>query len=117
LDENFADAAGNLSERQISSNRHRERIIAQKMVATFNSTGTPSLFLHASEAIHGDFYGTEGRYYHLHFKKTVLNKSGCPFKLFTIAITGNMTSFLAKESNYVLNTTVDAEACPIIWPH
>jgi arabinose-5-phosphate isomerase len=56
LDENFADAAGNLSfERQISSNRHRKSaIIAQKMVATFNSTGTPSLFLHASEAIHGD---------------------------------------------------------------
>jgi D-arabinose 5-phosphate isomerase GutQ len=46
----------NLSfERQISSNRHRKSaIIAQKMVATFNSTGTPSLFLHASEAIHGD---------------------------------------------------------------
>jgi arabinose-5-phosphate isomerase len=55
LDENFADAAqeiyhsnGRLVVTGIGA------IIAQKMVATFNSTGTPSLFLHASEAIHGD---------------------------------------------------------------
>jgi arabinose-5-phosphate isomerase len=87
------------------------------MVATFNSTGTPSLFLHASEAIHGDLGGTEGRYYHLHFKSGNSPEIRfVPFKLFgstLIAITG-MTSFLAKESNY---TTVDAEACLIIWPH
>jgi arabinose-5-phosphate isomerase len=60
----------------------------------------------------------QGRYYHLHFKSgnSPEIKSGCPllkhFGSTLIAITGNMTSFLAKESNYVLNTTVDAEACP-----
>jgi arabinose-5-phosphate isomerase len=87
------------------------------MVATFNSTGTPSLFLHASEAIHGFRYGTEGRYYHLHFKSgnSPEIKRLSPFKTFwqyANRYNGNMTSFLAKESNYVLNTTVDAEACP-----
>jgi arabinose-5-phosphate isomerase len=82
-------------------------------MATFNSTGTPSLFLHASEAIHGDLGMVQGRYYHLHFKSgnspeikvvPLLKHFGSTL----IAITGNMTSFLAK--NHVLNTTVDAEA-------
>ena len=97
----------------------KSAIIAQKIVATMNSTGTPSLFLHASEAIHGDLGMIQ--------KEDVIiciSKSGnspeikvlVPFlKSYghtLIAITGNMTSFLAKSSDLVLNTTVDSEACP-----
>jgi arabinose-5-phosphate isomerase len=97
----------------------KSAIIAQKIVATLNSTGTPSLFLHASEAIHGDLG--------MIAKEDVIiciSKSGnspeikvlVPFlKNYghaLIAITGNMTSYLAKSSDLVLNTTVDAEACP-----
>jgi arabinose-5-phosphate isomerase len=71
LDENFADAAQeiyNSNGRLVVTGIGKALSLHKKMVATFNSTGTPSLFLHASEAIHGDRYGTEGRYYHLHFK-------------------------------------------------
>jgi arabinose-5-phosphate isomerase len=85
LDENFADAQeiyhsnGRLVVTGIGKRYH-----CTKMVATFNSTGTPSLFLHASEAIHGDLYGTEGRYYHLHFKSgnSPEIKAVVPFKTF-----------------------------------
>ena len=97
----------------------KSAIIAQKIVATLNSTGTPSLFLHASEAIHGDLGMIQ--------KEDVIiciSKSGnspeikvlVPFlKNYgqsLIAITGNMTSYLAKSSHLVLNTTIEAEACP-----
>jgi arabinose-5-phosphate isomerase len=97
----------------------KSAIIAQKMVATFNSTGTPSMFLHASEAIHGDLGMVQP-----HDVVICISKSGNSpeikvlvpilkrFENTLIAITGNMTSFLAKGSDYVLNTTVDSEACP-----
>ncbi|WP_339921180.1 KpsF/GutQ family sugar-phosphate isomerase [uncultured Flavobacterium sp.] len=122
LDDNFSDATQAIYSskgRLIVTGIGKSAIIAQKMVATFNSTGTPSMFLHASEAIHGDLGMVQ--------KDDIIiciSKSGnspeikvvVPFlKRFgntLIAITGNMTSFLAKGSDYVLNTTVDAEACP-----
>jgi arabinose-5-phosphate isomerase len=97
----------------------KSAIIAQKMVATFNSTGTPSMFLHASEAIHGDLGMVQP-----HDVVICISKSGNSpeikvlvpilkrFENTLIAITGNMTSFLAKGSDHVLNTTVDSEACP-----
>lgn len=105
--------------RLVVSGIGKSAIIAQKIVATMNSTGTPSLFLHASEAIHGDLGMIQ--------KEDVvicISKSGnspeikilVPFlKQYAqtlIAITGNTTSFLAKNSDLVLNTTVEAEACP-----
>ncbi len=97
----------------------KSAIIAQKMVATFNSTGTPSLFLHASEAIHGDLgmlqenditicISKSGNSPEIKILVPLLKRFGNKL----IAITGNMTSFLAKESHFVLNTTVDAESCP-----
>ena len=97
----------------------KSAIIAQKMVASFNSTGTPSLFLHAAEAIHGDLGMLQ--------KEDVvicISKSGNSpeikvlvpllkrFDNILIAITGNMSSFLAQGSDIVLNTTVDSESCP-----
>lgn len=97
----------------------KSAIIAQKMVATFNSTGTPSMFLHASEAIHGDLgmvqaddvvicISKSGNSPEIKVLVPILKRFGNTL----IAITGNMTSFLAKGSDYVLNTTVDSEACP-----
>ena len=97
----------------------KSAIIANKIVATLNSTGTPAIFMHAADAIHGDL-GTI-------LKDDIvicISKSGNTpeikvlipliknFNNPIIAITGNKSSFLAKESNYVLSTYVDKEACP-----
>jgi arabinose-5-phosphate isomerase len=98
----------------------KSAIIAQKLVATFNSTGTPSLFLHAAEAIHGDLgmvqaddivicISKSGNSPEIKVLVPLLNR----FRNKLIAITGNTTSFLAKQSDYVLNTTVEAESCPL----
>lgn len=122
IDTDFVEATQLLFQtkgRVIVSGIGKSAIIAQKMVATFNSTGTPSLFLHASEAIHGDLgmvqpddvvlcISKSGNSPEIKILIPILKRFGNKL----IAITGNMTSFLAKESHYVLNTTVDSESCP-----
>jgi len=122
IDLNFAEATQilfNSKGRLIVTGIGKSAIIAQKMVATFNSTGTPSLFLHASEAIHGDLgmvqpddvvicISKSGNSPEIKILIPILKRFGNKL----IAITGNITSFLAKESHYILNTTVDAESCP-----
>ena len=97
----------------------KSAIIANKIVATLNSTGTPSVFMHAADAIHGDLG--------LILKDDVvicISKSGNtpeikvlvplikngPNKM--VAITGNKDSFLGKNADFVLNTFVEKEACP-----
>ena len=121
IDFNFAEAIQilfNSKGRLIVTGIGKSAIIAQKMVATFNSTGTPALFLHASEAMHGDLgmmqsedvvicISKSGNSPEIKVLVPLLKRFGNQL----IAITGNMSSFLAKESKYVLNTTVDAEAC------
>lgn len=98
----------------------KSAIIAQKIVATMNSTGTPSMFLHASEAIHGDLgmvqpqdivicISKSGNSPEIKVLVPILKRFGNTL----IAITGNVTSFLAKTADYILNTTVETEACPI----
>ena len=123
LDENFYEAVQRIYEtkgRLIVTGIGKSAIIAQKMVATFNSTGTPSMFLHASEAIHGDLgmiqkediiicISKSGNSPEIKVLVPLLKRFGNTL----IAITGNITSSLAKGSDYVLNTTVDTEACPI----
>ncbi len=122
LDDNFVEATTEIFQskgRLVVSGIGKSAIIAQKMVATFNSTGTPSVFLHAAEAIHGDLGMVQ--------KQDVvicISKSGNSpeikmliphlkrFGNSIIAITGNMTSYLAKNSKFVLNTTVSEESCP-----
>ena len=122
LDANFATAVEKIHQskgRLVVTGIGKSAIIAQKMVASFNSTGTPSLFLHAAEAIHGDLGMLQ--------KEDVvicISKSGNSpeikvlvpllkrFDNILIAITGNMSSFLAQGSDIVLNTTVDSESCP-----
>jgi len=97
----------------------KSAIIAQKIAATFNSTGTPSLFMHAADAIHGDLGMVQKNDIVI-----IISKSGespeikvlVPliknFGNTLIAIVGNVKSFLALESNIILNTTVSKEACP-----
>lgn len=95
-------------------------IIARKLSATLSSTGTPSLFLHSAEAIHGDLgrvtkedvvvilsYSGESE----EIKKLlpVLKKIGSKI----ISITGNNHSLMARYSDVVLNTAVEKEACPL----
>ncbi len=123
LDEDFALCAQLLYDTQarlVVTGIGKSAIIAQKIVATMNSTGTPSLFLHASEAIHGDLgmigpddviicISKSGNSPEIKVLAPILKRFGNKL----IAMTGNVTSFLAKTADLVLNTTVAAEADPI----
>lgn len=123
LDDNFVNAVGiiyNSKGRLVVTGIGKSAIIAQKIVATLNSTGTPSLFLHASEAIHGDLgmvqpgdvvicISKSGNSPEIKVLVPLLKRFGNKL----IAITGNTTSFLGKEADFVLNTYVENEACPI----
>ncbi len=123
IDANFSDAINIIATskgRLVVTGIGKSAIIAQKIVATMNSTGTPSLFLHASEAIHGDLgmvqpgdviicISKSGNSPEIKVLVPILKYFGNPL----IAITGNITSFLAKNSDCILNTTVKAECDPI----
>jgi len=123
LDDNFINAVEIIYKskgRLVVTGIGKSAIIAQKIVATLNSTGTPSLFLHASEAIHGDLgmvqpidvvicISKSGNSPEIKVLVPLLKRFGNKL----IAITGNITSFLGKEADFVLNTYVDSEACPI----
>jgi arabinose-5-phosphate isomerase len=97
----------------------KSAIIAQKIVATLNSTGTPSVFMHAADAIHGDL-GTlqqddvviciskSGNTPEIKVLVPLLKTGGNKL----IALVGNTESYLAKQSDYILDTTVEKEACP-----
>lgn len=97
----------------------KSAIIAQKIVATLNSTGTPAIFMHAADAIHGDLGIIQK-----HDLIIALSKSGntpeikvlVPFLKQTgntlVAMVGNMDSFLAQQADFILNTSVVREACP-----
>lgn len=105
--------------RLVVSGIGKSAIIAQKIVATFNSTGTPSIFLHAADAIHGDLGMIQQNDVVM-----VISKSGespeikvlLPliknFGNKIIGMVGNIGSYLARQSDIILNTTVDQEACP-----
>ena len=93
--------------------------IANKMVATFNSTGQPAIFVHAADAIHGDLGNIQSGDVVICISKsgnTPEIKALLPFIKnmgnAVVALTGNMASFLAKESDYTLDVSVEKEACP-----
>lgn len=97
----------------------KSAIIAQKIVATFNSTGTPAIFMHAADAIHGDLGNIQKDDIVICISKSgnspeikVLVPFIKGFKNKIIAITGNLSSFLAEQADFVLNTTIEQEACP-----
>jgi arabinose-5-phosphate isomerase len=104
--------------RFIVSGIGKSAIIAQKIVATCNSTGTPAIYLHAADAIHGDsgMIGPEevvmiisksGESPEIKLLVDLIAHFGNPL----IAMVGNLDSYLAKATPLVVNTTVDQEAC------
>jgi arabinose-5-phosphate isomerase len=93
--------------------------IASKIVATFNSTGTPSIFMHAADAIHGDLgiiqkddviicISNSGSTPEIKVLVPLIKLRGNKL----IAFTGNLKSILAEKADFVINTSVHKEACP-----
>jgi arabinose-5-phosphate isomerase len=105
--------------RVVISGIGKSAIVAQKIVATLNSTGTPALFMHAADAIHGDLGMIQQDDVVI-----VISKSGDSpeikvlvsliknFGNSLIGMIGNTQSYLAQQSDIILNTTVQQEACP-----
>ena len=122
LNDGFADAVKliyNSKGRVIITGIGKSAIIANKIVATLNSTGTPAIFMHAADAIHGDLglilkddivicISKSGNTPEIKVLVPLI-KSG---KNKMIAITGNENSYLGQQADYVLNTFVEQEACP-----
>ncbi|MDX1543423.1 MAG: KpsF/GutQ family sugar-phosphate isomerase [Christiangramia sp.] len=97
----------------------KSAIIANKIVATLNSTGTPSIFMHAADAIHGDLGIVQNDDVVICISKSgnspeikVLVPLIKNFNNTLIALTANRESFLGKEADYTLNCYVEKEACP-----
>ena len=122
LTDDFANAVEliyNSKGRVIITGIGKSAIIANKIVATLNSTGTPAIFMHAADAIHGDLG--------LILKDDVvicISKSGNTPEIKVlvpliknannkmIAITGNKDSYLGQQADFILNAYVEQEACP-----
>ncbi|HET8828465.1 MAG TPA: KpsF/GutQ family sugar-phosphate isomerase [Pelobium sp.] len=97
----------------------KSAIIAQKLVATFNSTGTPSIFMHAADAVHGDLGIIQK-----HDLILLLSKSGNTAEIKVLipllkqgnnpvaCIVGEKNSYLAQQSDFVLDASIEKEACP-----
>jgi arabinose-5-phosphate isomerase len=97
----------------------KSAIIANKIVATLNSTGTPALFMHAADAIHGDLgmiqsedivicISKSGNTPEIKVLVPLLKKSGSVL----VGLVSNTQSYLAEHADYVLNATIGEEACP-----
>ncbi|MGD1962048.1 MAG: SIS domain-containing protein [Fulvivirga sp.] len=97
----------------------KSAIIANKIVATLNSTGTPALFMHAADAIHGDLgmiqeddivicLSKSGNTAEIKVLVPLLKRTGSKL----VALVSNVDSYLARQADYVLNATIGEEACP-----
>ncbi len=123
LDGNFqhaVDMIATCSGRVIVAGMGKTGIIGRKIAATFSSTGTPSIFMHSAEAVHGDLgqvrredvlivISNSGETEETNLLLPLIKKIGAR----TIAITGNPRSSLAKYSDVVLNVAVKKEGCPL----
>lgn len=109
----------NMKGRAIVTGIGKSANIAQKIVATFNSTGTPSIFMHAADAIHGDLgiiceddviiaLSKSGETPEIKILVPLLKARGNKL----IAVLGNKESYLAKQADFIIDTTVEKEACP-----
>jgi arabinose-5-phosphate isomerase len=122
VDDNVVKAVQIITEskgRLVVSGIGKSAIIAQKIAATMNSTGTPSLFMHAADAIHGDLGMIQQGDVVL-----IISKSGDSPEIKVLApliknfgntligMVGNIQSYLAAQADIILNTTVEQEACP-----
>jgi len=122
VNDDFADAVNlmyNAKGRIIITGIGKSAIIATKIVATLNSTGTPSIFMHAADAIHGDLglilqddvvicISKSGNTPEIKVLVPLIKNAGNKM----IAITGNKDSFLGLQADFVLNAYVEKEACP-----
>ncbi|HTQ26747.1 MAG TPA: KpsF/GutQ family sugar-phosphate isomerase [Puia sp.] len=122
IDDRFVQAVETIAAskgRLVISGIGKSAIVAQKIVATMNSTGTPSIFMHAADAIHGDL----GMVLEEDIVMIVSKSGESPeikvllplvknFGNTLIGMVGNEQSILAKQSDIFLNTTVSKEACP-----
>jgi arabinose-5-phosphate isomerase len=122
IDDNFfycVESIFKTKGRLVVSGIGKSALIGQKIVATLNSTGTPALFMHAADALHGDLGMIQPDDMVL-----LISKSGNTPEIKAllpyiknmgnqlIALVGNVDSDLAKNAHFVLNATVDSEACP-----
>ena len=122
IDDNFVDVIKLLLStkgRLIIAGIGKSANIANKIVATFNSTGQPSIFLHAADAIHGDLGNIQNGDIVMCISKSgntpeikallpLIKNMNIPL----VGMTGNLDSYLAKESAFVLDVSVNKEACP-----
>ena len=122
IDENFENAIKLILDskgRVVVTGIGKSAIIANKIVATLNSTGSPAIFMHAADAIHGDLgiikkddviicISKSGNTPEIKDLVPFLNMNNNPL----ISITGDVNSFLAKNSAVVLSSYVDIEVCP-----
>jgi arabinose-5-phosphate isomerase len=122
IDNEFVSAVKeifNSKGRLIISGIGKSAIIGNKIVATLNSTGTPAIFMHAAEAIHGDLgiiqpddivicISKSGNTPEIKVLTPLVKARGNKL----IAMVGNTDSYLAKSADYILNCTVEKEACP-----
>lgn len=122
IDEDFVSSVEIIhksSGRVIITGIGKSAIIAQKIVATLNSTGTPAIFMHAADAIHGDLgivrpndivicISKSGNTPEIKLLVPFIKKFGNKI----IAFVSNTDSFLAKQADYIVRTTIEKEACP-----
>lgn len=117
--ENCVKEIYRLSGRVVVTGIGKSAIIANKIVATLNSTGTPSLFMHAADAIHGDLgmvqkedivicISKSGNTPEIKVLVPLLKRTGAKL----IGLVSKMDSYLATQSDFVLNATIGEEACP-----
>jgi arabinose-5-phosphate isomerase len=123
IDKNFLKAMDLIAQckgRLIVTGMGKTGIVGRKIAATFSSTGTPSIWMHSAEAVHGDLgqvtkddviliLSNSGETQETKQLLPLLKKIGCPM----IAMTGNRQSTLAKYSNVMLDVSVKEEGCPL----
>lgn len=122
IDDNFVKAVEVISSsggRLVISGIGKSALVAQKIVATLNSTGTPSIFMHAADAIHGDLGMVQAQDVVM-----IISKSGDSpeikvllplvknFGNTLIGMVGNLSGYLASHADIIINTSVLQEACP-----
>ena len=122
IDENFEACVNEIylaKGRVVITGIGKSAIIANKIVATLNSTGTPSLFMHAADAIHGDLgmiqkddivicISKSGNTPEIKVLVPLLKRRGSKL----VALISNTNSYLAQQADFVLNATIAEEACP-----
>lgn len=117
--ESVVHVLNDMKGRLVISGIGKSAIVGQKIVATLNSTGTPSIFMHAADAIHGDLgmiqhddvvmiISKSGESPEIKMLITLIKNIGNTL----IGMVGNMQSILAASSDHIINTTVSQEACP-----